>query len=168
MSTMAMFDLGAPPAGRSGAPKEPAPEANDTGEGTRWTRCGRWRAGCGNRVDGRDPMRTCATCQGAGAPVRVPWEEAKPDNAATVLPEIVMTPLANAHLSELALHVADDPREDVADFTSAPAKQGMPVAAPAPEPVEPPDPSWPPFACGHPRTTPPPYGFCGVCNRPRL
>lgn len=37
---------------------------------------------CQGRVEGIDPMRTCDACRAAGAPARVPWEQAKPADAA--------------------------------------------------------------------------------------
>ena len=75
-------------------------------------------ARCNRPVAGVDPMRTCPSCRAAGAPPRVPWEIAKPERnalgqpSATVLPEIVMEPLANAGMSEMAIHAAPESARD--------------------------------------------------------
>lgn len=70
---------------------------------------------CGNPVRGIDPQRTCPDCQAAGAPTRVEWAAYK----ATLPPEQVFTTgemvlvLANAHMSEMAMHhPKDTPKRD--------------------------------------------------------
>lgn len=152
----AMYDRGQAPAGK--------PEKRDG----RSTPCGRWRSGCKAQVEGIDPMRTCAACRAAGAPVRVPWEEAKPDGLGSS-GEMVMEPLKNAGMSEMALHL--EPKEEVGDFVGpAPAAPGKAQVPLRPQPAAPGPPPRPEpigtFPCGHPRYSP--HGFCGACNLPRL
>lgn len=99
----------------------PAVPANKTmRRDERTVRCGRWRSGCTNQVDGIDPQRTCAACRDRGAPTRVPWDEAK-DTTGTFLPELVLEPLKNAHLSEMAIHAPApaDPKAEVGSFEGA-------------------------------------------------
>jgi hypothetical protein len=108
---------------------------------------------CNRPVEAIDPMRTCGRCRASGAPTRVSWELAKPDHSATVLPEFVLE-LANAGLSEMAVHAPSAPKEEVGSFTVSIEK-----APAAPVPIG-------TFPCGHPRFFK--HGFCGPCNPPRL
>lgn len=66
---------------------------------------------CRVPVEGIDPMRTCERCRQGGAPARVAWEVAKPKDSATSGEQVLV--LANAHLSETAVHV---PKDEVGSF----------------------------------------------------
>ncbi len=144
VSAAALFDL-PPPVEVAPKPRTPKPGVvSGASEPCPWRIRGKR---CNKPVAGVDPMRTCEACFAKGAPARVPWEMAKPEASSTVLPELVVV-LANAHLSESAVHIAEE----------APARTPEPALV---EPV-----SIGTFPCGHPRFSI--YGFCGPCNPARL
>ena len=113
MPAAALFEL--PPAPAPTTPSRRAGKPGPVSEGSQPCPVRIRGKRCGRPVPGVDPMRSCDACFAKGAPARVSWDLAKPEASPTVLPELVLV-LANAHLSEAAVHIPDEPKDEIGSF----------------------------------------------------